>query len=116
MYGEEQFGTTDQQMLRVLHKLEDARLVTQTGGEWVGFVPACDPDRISVEEVVSQIEGSVRVVPDLGPDDDERRAVAHIFTTLNACTAAALDRMTVGRLVRELYSPRAVRSEDVKTS
>jgi membrane protein len=108
----EQFGTTDAQMLRVLQKLEDSRLVTETSGEWIGFVPACDPDRISVEEVVSHIEGSLRVVPDLGPIDDERRAVAQIFSTLNACTAAALDRMTVGRLVRELYSPRAVRADD----
>ena len=49
----EQFGTTDSQMVRVMCKLEDAKLVAQTGGEWVGFVPACDPDRISVEEVVA---------------------------------------------------------------
>jgi membrane protein len=108
----EQFGTTDSQMLRVLRTLEDAKLVMEAGGDWVGWVPGCDPDRISVEEVVAHIEGSVRILPDLGPDDQERRAVGEIFKTLNACTASALDRMTIGRLVREMYSPRAVRSDE----
>lgn len=108
----EQFGTTDAQMLRVLCKLEDGKLVKETGGDWTGFVPGCDPDRITVEEVVAQIEGSMRVLPDLGPEDEERRAVGDLFRTMNACTATALDRMTIGRLLRELYSPRAVRSDD----
>src|ERR1051325_5548407 len=35
----EQFGTTDQQMLRVLHRLEDAKLVKGVGGEWMGYLP-----------------------------------------------------------------------------
>lgn len=109
----EQFGTTDGQMMRVLRKLEDGKLVAQTGGEWVGFVPACDPDRISVEEVVAQMEGVMRLLPDLGPDDNERAAIGAVFQTLNSCTTQALDRMSIGRLVRELYSPREVRSEDV---
>ncbi|HEX2123922.1 MAG TPA: YhjD/YihY/BrkB family envelope integrity protein, partial [Thermoanaerobaculia bacterium] len=108
----EQFGTTDSQMLRVLRKLEDAKLVTPTGGEWIGFVPACDPDRISVDEVVTQMEGVQRLLPDIGPDDRERTAVGEIFVRLNTCTAEALDRMSIGRLVRELYSPREVRSDD----
>lgn len=109
----EQFGTTDSQMLRVMRRLEDGKLVAQTGGEWLGFVPACDPDRISVEEVVVQMEGVLRVVPEIGPEDRERAAVGTLFQTLNTCTAAALDRMSIGRIVRELYSPREVRSEDV---
>ncbi len=108
----EQFGTTDAQMLRVLRKLEDGKLVMETGGDWTGFLPGCDPDRISVEEVVSQIEGSVRVLPQLGPEDEERRVVGKLFAAMNSCTATALDRMTVGRLVRELYAPRAVRTDD----
>src|ERR1051326_5052463 len=33
----EQFGTTDQQMLRVLRKLEDSKLVKEVGGDWPGF-------------------------------------------------------------------------------
>jgi membrane protein len=108
----EQFGTTDAQMLRVLQKLEDSKLVMETGGGWTGFVPACDPDRITIEEVVGDMEGSLRLLPEQGPEDEERRVVGEVFSTLNACTSAALDRMTIGRLVRELYSPRAVRSED----
>ncbi|HEU4522033.1 MAG TPA: YhjD/YihY/BrkB family envelope integrity protein [Thermoanaerobaculia bacterium] len=105
----EQFGTTDAQMLRVLRRLEDGKLVMETGGDWTGFVPGCDPDRISIEEVVAQVEGSLRALPNLGPDDEERRVVGNLFGALNACTASALDRMTIGRLVREIYSPRAVR-------
>ena len=45
----EQFGTTDSQIARVLRKLEDGKLVAQTGGDWIGYVPACDPDRITIE-------------------------------------------------------------------
>ena len=108
----EQFGTTDSQMMRVMRKLEDAKLVAQTGGDWIGYVPACDPDRISVEEVVVQMEGVQRLVPDIGPDDRERAVVGDLFSMLNQCTAAALDRMSIGRVVRELYTPREVREED----
>jgi membrane protein len=111
----EQFGNTDSQMLRVLRKLEDAKLVAPVGGEWIGYVPACDPDRISVEEVVTRMEGVLRLVPDIGPDDRERAIVGELFTRINACTAEALDRTSVGRLVRDLYSPREVRAEDRQT-
>ena len=83
----EQFGTTDAQMLRVLRKLEEAKLVKETGGDWTGFVPGCDPDRISIEEVVTQIEGSVRGLPNLGPDDQERRRVGVLFQALNSSLA-----------------------------
>jgi membrane protein len=107
----EQFGTTDSQMLRVLRKLEDAKLVTSTGGEWIGFVPACDPDRISVDEVVTQMEGVQRLLPDIGPEDVERAAIGDLFDRLNICTAAALDRVSIGRLVRELYSPKVARDD-----
>jgi membrane protein len=109
----EQFGTTDSQMLRVLRKLEDAKLVAPVGGDWVGYVPACDPDRISIEEVIARMEGVLRLVPDIGPDDREREAIGSLFRTVNQCTAEALERMSVGRLVRDLYSPREVREEDV---
>jgi membrane protein len=108
----EQFGTTDAQMMRVMRRLEDGKLVAQTGADWMGFVPACDPDRISIEEVVAQMEGVMRLLPDIGPDDRERAVIGDLFTTLNSCTSEALDRMSIGRLVRELYSPREVRSED----
>ncbi|HEY6830439.1 MAG TPA: YhjD/YihY/BrkB family envelope integrity protein [Gemmatimonadaceae bacterium] len=108
----EQFGTTDAQMLRVLEKLEDGKLVMSTGGDWTGWVPGCDPDRISVEEVIAVVEGSVRVTPEQGPDDEERRSIQTMFTRMNEATTGALNRMTVGRLVRELYSPRAIRTDE----
>jgi membrane protein len=108
----EQFGATDSQMMRVLAKLEDAKLVSPVGGEWIGFVPACDPDRISVDEVMVQMEGVQRHLPDTGVDDAERVVVGELFTRVNACNASALDNMSVGRLVRELYAPEAVRESD----
>ena len=112
----EQFGTTDSQMLRVLRKLEDAKLVAPVGGEWIGFVPACDPDRISVDEVVTAMEGVLRRLPDIGPDDREREVIGQLFSRLNSCTVEALDRMSIGRLVREIHAPREVRAEDVASS
>jgi membrane protein len=108
----EQFGSTDAQMVRVLHKLEESKLIAPTGTEWIGYVPACDPDRILVEEVVAQMEGMQRGLPDVGPDDEERTAVGELFQRLNSCTVEALERMSVGRLVRELYTPRVARGED----
>jgi len=108
----EQFGTTDSQMIRVMRRLEDSKLIAPTGSEWIGYVPACDPDRISIEEVVMQMEGMMRLLPDIGPEDRERAAVGDLFQRLNSCTAEALELMSVGRLVRELYSPREVRNED----
>ena len=77
-----------------------------------GFVPACDPDRISVDEVITQMEGVLRLIPNTGVEDRERTAIGEIFMNLNTCTAASLDHLTVGRLVRELYSPREVRSDE----
>jgi membrane protein len=107
----EQFGTTDSQMLRVMRKLEDSKLVSPIGGEWTGFVPACDPDRISVDEVISQMEGVLRLIPNTGVEDRERTTIGELFLNLNNCTAATLDHLTIGRLVRELYSPREVRND-----
>jgi membrane protein len=109
----EGFGTTDSQMLRVLRKLEDIKLISSTGGDWIGFVPACDPDRITVEEVVAQMEGVRRAVPEGPVEDRERETIESLFETLNSCTADALDRISIGRLSRELYSPREVRAEGV---
>jgi membrane protein len=109
------FGTTDAQMLRILRRLEDAKLVKEIGGDWAGFVPGCDPDRISVEEVVSQIEGH-RALPELG-EGEERSAVALIFERLKDSNRTALERLTIGQMVRELYTPRAPsRFEDRRRS
>ena len=115
----EQFGTTDQQMLRVLRKLEDSKLVKEVGGDWTGFLPGCDPDRITVEEVVMEVEGSRRAIPDLEPqaNERERTVIGEMIEKLNLCSASALDRMTIGQLTRQLYAPRAPsRIEDFKRS
>jgi membrane protein len=109
----EQFGTTDAQMVRILCKLEDVKLVARTGVDWTGFVPACDPDRISVEEVMAQMEGVMRLIPPGGIEDRERDSLDMLFRMINDSTCRTLDRLSIGRLVRELYSPREVRSEDV---
>jgi DNA-binding IscR family transcriptional regulator len=94
-------------MMRVLRRLEDLKLVKEIGGDWAGFVPGCDPDRISVEEVVLQIEGVQRVLPDLGPDDRERKAIGELFSRMADATRSALNHLTIGQLVREWYTPRA---------
>ena len=103
----EQFGTTDSQMLRILRKLEDAQLVKEIGGDWAGFVPGCDPDRITIEEVVAQVEGLKRDVPEIHMEDNERTVIGDLFTKLSASMNNALDHHTIGQLVRELYGNRA---------
>ena len=109
----EQFATTDSQMIRVLRRLEDLKLVKEIGGDWAGFVPGCDPDRITVEEVILQVEGARRALPDLGPDDRERKAIGELFNRLAEATRSALNQVTIGQLVREWYAPRApTRIED----
>jgi membrane protein len=110
----EQFGTTDSQMLRVLRRLGEAQLVKETGGDWAGFVPGCDPDRIAIEEIVAQIEGRRREMPEIHMDDRERATISTLFARLGTCFSNALDHQTIGQLVRELYGQRAEqqRSED----
>jgi DNA-binding IscR family transcriptional regulator len=106
-------------MLRVLRKLEDSKLVKEVGGDWTGFVPGCDPDRITIEEVVMEVEGSRRAIPDLEPQTNERERalIGEMIAKLNLCSSNALDRMTIGQVVRQLYAPRAPsRIEDFKRS
>ena len=108
----EQFGTTDQQMMRVMSKLEDAKLVKEVGGDYAGFLPACDPDRITVEEVVMQIEGGKRDMPELERESEERQLIRELMERMNTCMISALNRVTIGQLVRQLYSPRVARRDD----
>ena len=103
--------------MRVLRKLEDAKLVKEVGGDWTGFVPGCDPDRITIEEVILEVEGARRAVPDLEPQpaDRERTMVTELIEKMNVCASTALNRLTVGHVVRELYAPRVPsRIEDFK--
>jgi membrane protein len=109
----EQFGTTDSQMLRILRKLEDVQLVKEIGGDWAGFVPGCDPDRITIEEVVAQVEGLRRDIPEIHMDDNERMVIGDLFAKLSTCMSNALDHHTIGALVREVYGDRRPsRAED----
>ena len=103
----EQFGTTDSQMMRVLRRLEDSQLVKEIGGDWTGFVPGCDPDRITVEEVVGQVEGIRRDIPEIHMDDRERSVIDDLFLRLGSCMSNALEHLTIGKLVRELYGERS---------
>ena len=108
----EEFSATDAQMLRVLRRLEDSKLVNVVGGEYTGFVPGCDPDRISVEEVVSHIEGNQRALPTQPSEAREHEAVTDLFERLNTCVAQGLNHLSIGQMVRDLYSPRVVRKDD----
>src|SRR3954454_12107651 len=112
----EQFAATDPQMLRVMRRLEDSKLVAVVGGEYSGFVPGCDPDRITVEEVVQHIEGNQRSLPPQSGENREHDAVTDLFERLNSCVAEGLNRLTIGQMVRDLYSPRVVRAEDARAS
>lgn len=108
----EQFGTTDPQMRRILDRLEDMKLLKEIPGEWPAFVPACDPDRMTVEEVVLGFQGLNRSVPDIAAGD-EHRAVNDLFLRVVDCTHDALQYMSIGALVRQLYNaPAPSRGED----
>lgn len=105
----EEFGATDGQMLRVLKRLEDGQLVKQIGGEWTGYVPGCDPDRITVQEVIEQMEGGMREIPaPVGEEGDDpvREPLVALFGRLHACTSDSVGRITVGQLLREIHGPR----------
>lgn len=97
-----EFGATDRQMLSVLRRLEDAKLVKEIGGDWTGFTPGCDPDKITIDEVVRVMEGGVRDIPRFDESDAAQRVIHSVFVTLRDCTAEALGRLSVGYLVREM--------------
>jgi DNA-binding IscR family transcriptional regulator len=96
----QEFGATDEQMLRILRKLEDAKLVKEIGGDWTGFTPGCDPDRISVEEVVRTIEGGGRELPADGRNTSFDELIRGVFATLHDCTATAVGATSIGYLLR----------------
>lgn len=102
----EEFGATDKQMLDVLHQLEAAGLVREIGGEWTGWLPAGDPDRIRIQEVIDAVEGGRRQVPGSAPDDPAQKRIGELFVYLERCTTEAIELDSIGKLVRELYGPR----------
>jgi flavin-dependent dehydrogenase len=82
-------------------------------GYWIWFIPLA-------EGVVS-----VGVVAEHGAWRDawrkpegflaflrEHHAVADLFERLTSCVAEGLNKLTIGQMVRDLYSPRRVRPED----
>ena len=38
--------------------------------------------------------------------------MAYLFERLTSCVAEGLNKLTIGQMVRDLYSPRMVRPED----
>lgn len=102
----EEFGATDKQMLKVLRQLESAGLVKEIGGEWTGWLPGGDPDRIRIQEVIDAIEGGRRQVPDFATDHPAQARIKELFNFLDRCTSEAIELDTIGKLVRELYGPR----------
>ncbi|HEX3109167.1 MAG TPA: hypothetical protein VHU41_08730, partial [Thermoanaerobaculia bacterium] len=90
--------------------------VKVVGGEYPGYLPACDPDRITVEEVVLQVEGARRDTPELEADSEERRLIIDLMARLNVCLTSALNHTSIGQIVRQLYSPRVARRDDAVSS
>lgn len=107
----QEFGATDRQMLEIIRKLEDAQLVKEIGGDWTGFVPGGDPDRIQIDEVITCIEGSGRLIPPSAVDGREKDAIAEIFTTLRDSVHVAMEFRTIGHLMRTVYGPPPVPRE-----
>jgi hypothetical protein len=55
-------------------------------------------------------------VPPPASDDREHDAVAYLFERLTTCVAEGLNHLTIGQMVRDLYSPRVVRADDARAS
>jgi membrane protein len=99
----QEFGATDAQMLAVLKKLERAQLVKEIGGDWTGYLPGCDPDRITIDEVIREMEGGQRDIPEIERTDEVKQQIGRLFAHLQDCTKGSLEGMTIGRMVREVY-------------
>ncbi len=102
----EEFGATDRQMVNVLRRLEDQQLVKEIGGDWEGFVPGFDPDKISVEEVLRVMEGGNRELPLTGEEDRVKESISRLFSAFDDCVVKTLGAVTITQLVREVHGPR----------
>jgi membrane protein len=99
-------GATDTQMHDILKRLEDARLVQEIGGEWTGFVPGGDPDRIAFSEVINAVEHSRRELPDRGPTGEPlTRELTDLFARLRRCTEEEIGGISLRDLTRLLDRP-----------
>lgn len=93
-------NSTDEQMLRILRVLEDARIVKEIGGDWSGWVPGGDPDSISVTEVIGALEQSRTRIPDAARSDKAHQDVAMLLVEHERCRGESLSSIRLGDLVR----------------
>lgn len=100
----EELGATDDQMLAILRRLEEAHIVRELSGSFNGWFPAADPDGIRLEEVVRELEdGGHRKVPSFSGDEAGEVAVQQLLGSIDLSTASALGDRRLGDLVREIY-------------
>lgn len=99
----EELGATDDQILVILRRLEEANIVRELAGS-DGWFPAADPDGIRLEEVVRELEdGGHRKVPSFSDDAGGETAVKQLLESIDSSTASALGERRLGDLVREIY-------------
>lgn len=103
----QELGATDRQMLEIIHRLEGAQLVKEVGGDWAGFVPGGDPDRIRIDEVIACIEGDYRAIPPSAEEGPEKQAIADVFVNLHDSVASAMEQQTIGHLMRAMFAPQS---------
>lgn len=94
-------NATDDQMLRILRTLEDARVVKEIGGDWTGWVPGGDPESISVSEVIAVVEQHTTALPDDEPRDDVRSMLGQILDEHERCRVDALGNVSLAQLARQ---------------
>lgn len=94
-------NATDEQMLRILRALEDARIVKEIGGDWTGWVPGADPESITVAEVVATMEQQTAEIPhDEAQPDKVRLLLNSLLEEHKRCRSESLDRISLAELAR----------------
>jgi DNA-binding IscR family transcriptional regulator len=97
-------GATDEQIVSILRRLEEANIVRELSDPFTGWLPASDPDGIRLEEVMRELEnGGHRRVPAFSGDEPGEAIVRELLGSLDSASAAALGERRLGDLVREIY-------------
>ena len=94
-----------EQIMGLLERLERGKFVMRAGGEGEQWIPACDPDSVTLYELVQALEeGGRRRVPLAlpRPECSGDRAVASLLASLEAGLAAAPGGRTLGQLVDDV--------------
>lgn len=100
----DELGATDEQIVAILHRLEDANIVRELSGTFNGWIPAADPDGIRLEEVIRELEdGGHRKVPSYSGEEEGEEAVRRLLGSLDSASSDALGDRRLGDLVREVY-------------